>query len=184
MSHDTPDLPDDVQAVLDMVRDSALRLLSAFPRPPSVLRVQAGGVVVEAEWPVASTPSGTVVPATAIASADAGAAALDNAVDGSPIENNSLHYLRAPAVGVFFQAPEPGAKPFVDVGDTVFSGQQVAIVEIMKLMIPVHADIDGQIVAVLKANGEAVEYDEPLFTVTSLEQQATGSSRQGLLPQS
>jgi acetyl-CoA carboxylase biotin carboxyl carrier protein len=169
MTHDTPDLPDDVESALDLVRDNALRLLSAFPRPPSVLRIRAGGVTVEAEWPVSSSPSGAIVSANIVTPADATSAPFDNAVDGLLIENDSLRYLRAPAVGVFFNAPEPGAKPFVDVGDTVVSGQQVAIVEIMKLMIPVQADIDGRIVDVLKANGEAVEYDEPLFAVTPLE---------------
>lgn len=169
MSDDTTGLSDDVEATLGMVRDNALQLLSAFPRPPSVLRVQAGGVIVEAEWPVASAPSGSIVPVNVVTAAEANSAPFDNAIDGSVIENDSLHYLRAPAIGVFFQAPEPGAKPFVEVGDTVVSGQQVAIVEIMKLMIPVHADTDGRIVEVLKANGEAVEYDEPLFAVTPLE---------------
>ncbi|MGH3932100.1 MAG: acetyl-CoA carboxylase biotin carboxyl carrier protein [Pseudonocardiaceae bacterium] len=134
-----------------------------------MLRVQAGGVIVEAEWPVAAAPSGGSAPVTVVAPPEANSAPVDNAIDGSAIENDSLHYLRAPAIGVFFQAPEPGAKPFVEVGDTVVSGQQVAIVEIMKLMIPVHADIDGQIAEVLKANGETVEYDEPLFAVTPLE---------------
>lgn len=169
MSHDTTDLTGDVESTLGMVRNNALQLLSAFPRPPSVLRVQAGGVTVEAEWPVAAAPSGSIVPVTVGAPADANSAPFDNAIDGSVIANDSLHYLRAPAIGVFFQAPEPGAKPFVEVGDTVVSGQQVAIVEIMKLMIPVHADTDGRIVEVLKANGEAVEYDEPLFAITPLE---------------
>ncbi|MGH3912175.1 MAG: acetyl-CoA carboxylase biotin carboxyl carrier protein [Pseudonocardiaceae bacterium] len=134
-----------------------------------MLRVQAGGVLVEAEWPVAPAPSGGGAPVNVVATVDANSAPFDNAIDGSAIENDSLHYLRAPAIGVFFQAPEPGAKPFVEVGDTVVSGQQVAIVEIMKLMIPVHADVDGRIVEVLKANGETVEYDEPLFAITPLE---------------
>jgi len=169
MTHDTPDLPDDVESALDLVRDNALQLLSAFPRPPSVLRIRAGGVTVEAEWPVASAPSGANVSASVVTSAEIAAALPNNVIDGSLIEKNSLRYLRAPAVGVFFQAPEPGAKPFINVGDTVVPGQQVALVEIMKLMIPVHADADGRIVEVLKANGEAVEYDEPLFAITPLE---------------
>jgi acetyl-CoA carboxylase biotin carboxyl carrier protein len=71
-------------------------------------------------------------------------------------------------VGVFFRAPEPGARPFVDVGDSVTVGHQVAVVEIMKLMVPVHADVDGTIVEVLKEDGEHVEYDEPLFAVAPL----------------
>jgi acetyl-CoA carboxylase biotin carboxyl carrier protein len=72
-------------------------------------------------------------------------------------------YLSAPAVGVFYRAPEPGAEPFVAEGDTVSAGQQVAIVEAMKLMIPVEADQPGRIAKVLKDNGEPVEYGERLF---------------------
>lgn len=169
MSNDTPDLPDDVEPMLDLVRDNALQLLSAFPRPPSVLRIQAGGVSVEAEWSVVPSPSGTIAPATVLVPADGGPAPLDNAVDGSLLEDDLLRYLLAPAVGVFFPAPEPGAKPFVDVGDMVVSGQQVAIIELMKMMVPMHADVEGRIVEVLKANGAAVEYDEPLFAVMPVE---------------
>jgi len=73
--------------------------------------------------------------------------------------------ITAPAVGVFYAAPEPGAAPFVRAGDVVIVGQQVAIVETMKLMIPVEADRVGRVAEVLKQNGEAVEYAEPLFTL-------------------
>jgi Biotin carboxyl carrier protein len=68
-------------------------------------------------------------------------------------------------VGVFHRSPEPGAPPFVDVGDTVVPGQQVAIVEAMKLMIPVKADTDGVVEQVLKESGEHVQYGERLFAV-------------------
>ena len=168
MSQDAPDQHDQVESTLDMVRNNALQLLSAFPRPPSVLRIQAGEVSVEAEWPVTPPSSDGGVPAPVLAPADASSPSLANAVDSPRTEQDSLNYLRAPAVGVLFRAPEPGAKPFVEVGDTVVSGQQVAIIEVMKLMIPVHADTDGRIVEVLKENGEAVEYDEPLFSVAPL----------------
>jgi acetyl-CoA carboxylase biotin carboxyl carrier protein len=76
------------------------------------------------------------------------------------------HAVRAPSVGVFYQSPSPGDPVFVDVGDTVTAGQQVGIVEVMKLMIPVEADRSGVVVAVLKENGDSVEYDEPLLTIT------------------
>jgi acetyl-CoA carboxylase biotin carboxyl carrier protein len=68
-------------------------------------------------------------------------------------------------VGVFYHAREPGAEPFVTVGSVVAAGQQVGIVEAMKLMIPVEASRGGRVTAILKANGEPVEYDEPLFAV-------------------
>jgi acetyl-CoA carboxylase biotin carboxyl carrier protein len=92
-------------------------------------------------------------------------AAHESPAAGAGGTHTERHTLRAPAVGVFYRAPEPGAKPFADVGDRVTAGQQVAIVEIMKLMVPVHADVSGTIVEVLKESGEHVEYDEALFAL-------------------
>lgn len=169
MSHDPADLPNEVESSLDLVRDNALKLLSAFTRPPSALRIRAGTVTLEAEWPVAPAPPDTAGTATVIAPAGSTSAPLDSTGEDSGAEQNPPHCVRAPAIGVFFRAPEPGAKPFVEVGDAVVAGQQVALVEVMKLMIPVHADVDGQVVEVLKGNGEAVEYDEPLFALTVLD---------------
>lgn len=73
--------------------------------------------------------------------------------------------ITAPTVGVFYRAPEPGAVPFVATGDLIMSGQQVGIVEAMKLMIPVHADRGGRVVEVRCADATAVEFGAPLFAV-------------------
>ena len=66
-------------------------------------------------------------------------------------------------VGTFYRCPTPGAKAFVDVGDTVKKGQTICIIEAMKLMNEIEADADGVIKEVLVDNGEPVEYGEPLF---------------------
>jgi acetyl-CoA carboxylase biotin carboxyl carrier protein len=158
MSQDAGSTEPDVRSVLELVRGNAVQLLAALRHPPSALRIHAGGVVVEAEWPVNGTATGAVD-----GDAHGAIAAGDDAQAGETATER--HALRAPAVGVFYRAPEPGAKPFVDVGDSVRAGQQVAIVEIMKLMVPVHADVGGMIVEVLKENGDHVEYDEALFAL-------------------
>lgn len=86
------------------------------------------------------------------------------------IESRSSEgYLTAQTVGVFHHAPEPGAAPFVTVGDVVVPGRQVGIIEAMKLMIPVEADRGGLIVEVLTASGEPVEYGERLFALSVIE---------------
>ena len=77
--------------------------------------------------------------------------------------------LAAQAVGVFYRSPEPGADPFVREGDVVTTGQQIAIIEAMKLMLPVEAERAGRIVEVLKGDGESVEYGEPLFALAEAE---------------
>jgi acetyl-CoA carboxylase biotin carboxyl carrier protein len=71
--------------------------------------------------------------------------------------------LCAGTVGTFYRAPEPGAAPFVAEGDTVRPGQQVAIIEAMKLMIPVEAERAGEVVEFLVADRAPVEYGQPLM---------------------
>ena len=71
----------------------------------------------------------------------------------------------SPMVGTVFLAAEPNAPPYAQVGDTVSKGQTVLIVEAMKTMNPVTAHMSGTVEAVLIANGEAVEYGQPLMTI-------------------
>ena len=68
-------------------------------------------------------------------------------------------------VGTFYRSATPGAKPFVEVGDTVKKGQTVCIIEAMKLMNEIEADQDGVIRAALVENGQPVEFGEPLFLI-------------------
>ena len=68
-------------------------------------------------------------------------------------------------VGTVYLAPEEGAKPFVQVGDTVKKGQVVAIVEAMKLMNDIESDFDGEVAEILVENGQPVEYGQPLFVI-------------------
>lgn len=142
----------DVRSVLAVLRETVLELAAGLPQPPSAVRIRTGEASIDVEW----AHSGVSLPAEVAAPAG---------VPARKGEQADRTYVRAPTVGTFFRAPEPGAEPFVDVGDTVTVGQQVAIVETMKLMIPVKADVAGRVLEVLKENGAAVEYEEPLFAV-------------------
>jgi acetyl-CoA carboxylase biotin carboxyl carrier protein len=71
----------------------------------------------------------------------------------------------APLVGVFYRAASPGAKPFVDVGDTVERGQKVGIVEAMKMMNEVTSDFRGTVAEIVVANGETVQYEQTLMLI-------------------
>jgi len=68
-------------------------------------------------------------------------------------------------VGTFYRAPSPGAKPFVEVGDTVSVGDTLCIIEAMKLLNQIEADQAGVIKAILVENGQPVEYGQPLFVI-------------------
>ncbi|TLS52996.1 acetyl-CoA carboxylase biotin carboxyl carrier protein [Paenibacillus antri] len=79
--------------------------------------------------------------------------------------NADLHPIVSPMVGTFYAAPSPDAQPFVKAGDAVKEKTIVCIVEAMKLMNEIEAEVSGQIVEVLAENGQLVEYGQPLFLV-------------------
>ena len=76
-----------------------------------------------------------------------------------------LHLVKSPIVGTFYEAPAPGAPPFVKPGDNVQAGQVLCIIEAMKLMNEIESDMTGEIVKLLAANGKPVEYGQPLFSI-------------------
>ena len=80
-------------------------------------------------------------------------------------EEAGLHIIKSPIVGTFYEASAPGAEPYIKVGDQVESGQVICIVEAMKLMNEIEADVRGEIVEVLAENGQLVEFGQPLFRV-------------------
>ncbi len=73
--------------------------------------------------------------------------------------------LKSPMVGVVYLATEPGAKPFVRVGDTVHAGDTVALVEAMKTFNPIKATTDGVVKEILVTDAQAVEFDQPLIVI-------------------
>ncbi|MBM0204488.1 acetyl-CoA carboxylase, biotin carboxyl carrier protein [Micromonospora sp. STR1s_5] len=132
---------------LDAAVRSLARLIGSTPGPVRRARLQHGDLVVEVEWPDGA-PGVAAVPAVPAVEADAG-----------------LHYVCAPMVATLYLAPSPGADPFVSEGDQVVPGQQVAILEAMKMMIPVEADRAGEVVKVLVPNATPVEYGERLIAL-------------------
>ena len=81
-----------------------------------------------------------------------------------PIEEG-LHVVKSPIVGTFYESPSPGSPPFVKPGDKVEAGQVLCIIEAMKLMNEIEADIGGEMVKRLVNNGQPVEYGQPLFSI-------------------
>jgi acetyl-CoA carboxylase biotin carboxyl carrier protein len=76
-----------------------------------------------------------------------------------------LHMVKSPIVGTFYEAPSPGAPPFVKPGDMVEAGQVLCIVEAMKLLNEIESDIAGEIVKKLASNGQPIEYGQELFAI-------------------
>jgi acetyl-CoA carboxylase biotin carboxyl carrier protein len=92
-------------------------------------------------------------------------AALAARKEAPPPAEEALHTVRSPIVGTFYEAPSPGAPPFVKAGDVVEVGQVLCIVEAMKLMNEIESDVAGEIVKRLVSNGQPIEYGQELFSI-------------------
>jgi acetyl-CoA carboxylase biotin carboxyl carrier protein len=116
-----------------------------------------------------ATPPVTFSPAPVAVAPSPPAAAGDTGLPAPVLtaanEDVDLAVMKSPIVGTFYRAAEPGAKSFVEIGDTVSKGQVLCIIEAMKLMNEINAECDGEIVKVYVENGQAVQYGERLFAI-------------------
>ncbi|MGF7238812.1 MAG: acetyl-CoA carboxylase biotin carboxyl carrier protein [Frankia sp.] len=168
--------PGNVDQIVAMLRDETMAMCVQGSRAPSLVRVSAGDVSIQVEWwdngaaadrSATQSASGAQPAATMPAAAPARLAAAPAAVSAAPepAPATNKHEVCAQMVGVFYRAGKPGAKPFVSEGDVVAVGQQIGIVEAMKLMIPVEADRAGRVIEILIADGVAVEHGQPLLVM-------------------
>src|SRR5215471_12242114 len=112
--------------------------------------------------PIAATPA--VVPAASAAPPPA--TPPPTAAEAvQPAAEEELHIVKSPIVGTFYEAPAPGAPPFVKPGDQVQAGQVLCIIEAMKLMNEIESDVAGEVVKRLVANNQPVEYGQALFAI-------------------
>ncbi len=114
-----------------------------------------------------SYPAGLTVHATPVPTAPqpllAASEPTPAASEGSGLPAG--HVVKSPMVGTFYRAPSPNAPPFVEVGSTVKVGDRLCIIEAMKLMNEIEADVAGVVKAILVENGQPVEYGQPLFVI-------------------
>ena len=127
--------------------EEKVRISRGMPAPhTTVTPVPASGVAAPQGAPIAAAPS------------PEGAAQPEaSAPEGEVI--------KSPMVGTFYRASAPGAKPFVELGSTVKSGDTVCIIEAMKLLNEIESDHDGVVKAILVENGQPVEYGQPLMII-------------------
>ena len=124
------------------------------------IKLARGGDAVATSAIYGGAPIGaSIPPAAALSAAPAGAAPAPS------VDDASTHYVTSPFVGTFYTAPTPGAEAFVKAGSQIKPGQTLCIVEAMKLMNEIEADVSGTILEVLRENGKPVEYGDKLFKV-------------------
>jgi len=122
------------------------------------IKLCRGGELVHVAQPAQQSYASVPPPPPAPAESAAPAAV-------SPVDDANTHYITSPFVGTFYAASTPGAAPFVKVGSEIKAGQTLCIVEAMKLMNEIEADVGGTVLEVLRENGKPVEYGDKLFKV-------------------
>ncbi|MBI5912067.1 MAG: acetyl-CoA carboxylase biotin carboxyl carrier protein [Betaproteobacteria bacterium] len=140
-----------LKKLIDLVQESGISELEVTEGEEKVKIVKSGGSAIAYSAPaptLAPTPAPVLTPTSAVAAV---------ASQG--------HVVKSPMVGTFYRSPSPGAKTFVEVGDTVKSGDTICIIEAMKLLNEIECDKDGVIKAILVENGQPVEYGEPLVVI-------------------
>ena len=158
-----------LKTLIDLVSDSnvteleiteaegKVRIVKGFAASSAPVLTQQ--VVVPASPTLAAAP---VAPLTASEIADA--AAVSAAAAAAEIAAAG-HTVKSPMVGTFYRSSSPGAKPFVQVGDTVEEGDTLCIIEAMKILNEIESDKSGTVKQVLCENGQAVEYGQALYVI-------------------
>ena len=148
-----------LKKLIELVEDSGIAELEITEGEESVRigRYPAPGSVPAAP----AQPAAPAAPAPAPAAAAAGNEASAKEEDDTP----EGHIVRSPMVGTFYRAPAPDSKPFVDVGDKIGPSDTLCIIEAMKMLNQIEAEVSGEVSAVLVENGQPVEFDQPLFVV-------------------
>lgn len=145
-----------LKTLIDLVAESGIAELEITEGEGKVRIVKFSQTLQPVAYHVPETPAAAPAPAPA--------AAAPAAAPEAPAVPQG-HVVKAPMVGTFYRAPNPGAAPFVDVGQSVKEGDPLCIIEAMKLLNEIEADKSGVIKEILVENGEPVEYGQPLFVI-------------------
>jgi acetyl-CoA carboxylase biotin carboxyl carrier protein len=154
-----------LKKLIDLVEESGINELEITEGEEKVKIVKGGGMGGGETAVLGSAPV-TASGVAQVAAPAAGAAATPPVVTAEQAPTAlEGHLVKSPMVGTFYRSASPGAKAFVEVGDTVKAGQAICIIEAMKLMNEIEADKDGVIKAIMVENGQPVEYGEPLMLI-------------------
>jgi acetyl-CoA carboxylase biotin carboxyl carrier protein len=158
---------DEIKRLIEFIREQELTEFE-LEHDGMKLRVKSG-TVTHTTLPVMPAVSVISTPPASLPAGTAGSAQAtpSTAVEPEPDsdEGTELAIVKSPIVGTFYRAPEPGAKAFVEVNETVRKGQVLCIIEAMKLMNEIDSEYDGEIVNVYVESGQAVQYGERLFAI-------------------
>ena len=150
-----------LKTLIDLVAESGIAEIEVTEGEDKVRIVKQAPAVVSAApapQPVPTVLAGTAVPAPTVA--PAGPAVVEPAPE--PVKGSVV---KSPMVGTFYRSPSPGAKVFIEVGQAVKPGDTLCIIEAMKLLNEIEAEVAGEVTEILVENGQPVEYGQPLFVI-------------------
>lgn len=148
---------EDLKALIDLARDTDV----------SELEIEKGGIRVRIKMPSNSTSRNQRKVSENVITPSSRSEQI-HSPNPVEVDKERYHLVSSPIVGTFYRAPSPQADPYVNAGDTVKKGQILCIIEAMKLMNEIEAEVDGKIVEILVEDGKPVEYGEVLFKIEPL----------------
>ncbi len=152
---------DDVKRLIELANKNDLSVLEIETKKGRRIRIEKNKPVAPAVAFNATAPAPAPVQAPVVETAPVQQSAPTQASAPQPTGKT----IKAPMVGVFYQAASPEAEPYVTVGKAVKKGDTVCIIEAMKLMNEIQAEEDGTIKEILAKNGDIIEYGQPLFVI-------------------
>lgn len=149
---------DEVLKLIESLRDTDIQEVEVAEgdRKIRIVRMTPGATAAAVPAPVADPHAQAAAPPAEPVRQDAGQA---DSADSTYVEVTS------PMVGTFYRSPEPDADPFVQEQDRISTGQQLCIIEAMKLMNPIQSELNGRVMAILVEDAQPVEYGQPLFLI-------------------
>ena len=142
-----------IKKLIEMLEESNLGEIEIKEGEESIRISRAGSAAPTAQWMQAPAPTAAPVAAAPVATAPA-APSLPTG-----------HMVTSPMVGTFYRSPSPSAASFVEIGSQVKVGDTLCIIEAMKILNTIESDKAGTVKAILKENGQPVEFGEPLFVI-------------------
>lgn len=151
-----------LKTLIDLVAESGIAEIEVTEGEDKVRIVKYAPAPAVA--PMIAAPMQAAAPVVAGQAAQA-APAASAAAPAPAAEPPKGNVVKSPMVGTFYRSPSPGASPFIEVGATVKPGDTLCIIEAMKLLNEIEAEVAGEVKEILAENGQAVEYGQPLFVI-------------------
>lgn len=145
-----------LKTLIDLVSDSNVSELEITEAEGKVRIVKGNVVAAQHHALLAAAVAPTSAP---------GQGMLPVQPTAAPMPAVVTHSIKSPMVGTFYRSASPGAKSFVEIGDSIKVGQTVCIIEAMKILNEIESDKSGMVTQILCENGQAVEYGQPLFVI-------------------